>query len=155
MWHPGFVFNYPTPILHLPIGRKDPKMPRYANHNNHPVNITLSHPNVTITVFPIAWPPSRLPAGAKREVDLDETLARELVKVGMLSRIAEAVKPALTKETVQEVVQEAARQGLVTVAHQEARRLMPTAALPVDERPTDAPAGEPPPSSSRSRRRYA
>ncbi len=130
-------------------------MPTYTNPNNHTVVISLSEPRVSMTVYPQAWPASRLPTGARREVELDEYLAREFVKVGMLTTKPAAEKPNLTREAVVEMVKEAASQGLASVVHQEARKALPTSALPVEERPMTAPDAAPPASSAKRRQRYA
>jgi cell division septation protein DedD len=59
-------------------------MPTYINPNQHAVNVTVSDPRVSMTVWPAAWSPTRLPHDARQEVILDEALARELVRMGML-----------------------------------------------------------------------
>jgi hypothetical protein len=130
-------------------------MPVYSNPNNHPVAVSLTHPHVSVTVFPSAWQPSRLPKDAKRTIELDETLARQFVAMGMLAPVPVEAKPALTRESVTAVVQEAARQGLASVMHQETHKVLTPSSLSVEERPMDAPAAAPPASSSQRRKRYS
>jgi len=60
-------------------------MPVYVNPNPHPITIALHEPRTSLAIFPKAWARSRLPEGAKQEVELDAALARPLIQVGMLT----------------------------------------------------------------------
>lgn len=130
-------------------------MPSYSNPNNYPVVVSMTQPLVSVTVFPAAWPPAQLPKDAKRTIELDEALARQFVTMGMLALVPVAAKPALTRESVAEVVQEAARQGLASVMHQETHKVLTPDSIPVEERLTSPPAAAPPASSSQRRKRYS
>ncbi|OPZ66136.1 MAG: hypothetical protein BWY85_00072 [Firmicutes bacterium ADurb.Bin506] len=59
-------------------------MPTYINPNQHPVCVTVSEPRVSLSIWPAAWAKARIPGDARQEIVLDEALARELVKMGML-----------------------------------------------------------------------
>jgi hypothetical protein len=95
-------------------------MPLYKNPNNREVNIGLSSPCVTLTVWPAGWAPSRVPVGGKQMIELDAVLADKLVKLGMLEEVKVAnlraaariptPPPVLTSELVpeQEVITDAA-----------------------------------------------
>ena len=132
-------------------------MPIYTNPNNHIVTIRVTSPPIAAMIYPEAWQPSRVPQGGLREVQLDAAIAKEFVKIGMLKVKPEDAPPLLTKESVVELVKNAADQGLAHIVHQEARKALPPASLPPDERPAPVPEGAPPSSvSSRKRRsRYA
>ncbi len=64
-------------------------MPRYHNPNNHPVVVSITEPRISVTVFPAAWAPNRLPVGARQVIELDEILARVFIRIGMLRRSAD------------------------------------------------------------------
>ncbi len=69
-------------------------MPLYVNPSNHPVTLAMSQPRVSMLVFPYAWVKSRLPEGAKLEVELDEKLATPFVNLNMLKLKELADRPS-------------------------------------------------------------
>jgi hypothetical protein len=61
-------------------------MPRYRNPNPHPIVVSITEPRISVTVFPFAWAKTRLPTGARQEVELDAVLARPFLRMHMLEQ---------------------------------------------------------------------
>lgn len=66
-------------------------MPRYRNPNPHPIVVSITEPRISMTVFPATWARTRLPTGARQEIELDAVLARPFLRTGMLALVPEPV----------------------------------------------------------------